>query len=99
LMCIQKKSGLLRTVVDARERNANTVKDLTPFPDQDTIKNSCAQAKFRTKLDMSDAYEQIRVAPEDVWKTAFATVVGTLLSNVMQMGDCNGPSTFQRLMS
>jgi hypothetical protein len=48
---------------------------------------------------MSDTYEQIRVAPEDVWKTAFATVVGTLLSNVMQMGDCNGPSTFQRLMS
>ena len=99
LMCIQKKSGLLRTVVDTRERNANTVKDLTPFPDQDTIRNSCARAKFRTKLDMSDAYEQIRVAPEDVWKTAFATVVGTLLSNVMQMGDCNGPSTFQRLMS
>ena len=46
LMCIQKKSGLLRTVVDARERNAYTVKDLTPFPNQDTIRNSCAQAKF-----------------------------------------------------
>jgi hypothetical protein len=99
LLCVTKKSGLLRTVVDARERNANTVKDLTPFPDQDTIRNACARARFRTKLDMTDAYEQIRVEPEDVWKTAFATPVGTLLSNVMQQGDCNAPSTFQRIMS
>ena len=99
LLCIHKKSGLLRTVVDARERNTNTVKDLTPFPDQDTIRNACAKAKYRSKLDMTDAYEQIRVGPDDVWKTAFATPVGTYLSNVLQMGDCNGPSTFQRLMS
>ena len=99
LLCIQKKNGSLRTVVDARERNANTVKDLTPFPDQDTIRNACARVHFRMKLDMSDAYEQIHVDPDDIWKTAFATVVGTLLSNVMQKGGCNAPSTFQQLMS
>jgi hypothetical protein len=41
LLRIQKKSRLL-TVVDARERNANTVKDLTPFPNQDTIRTPLA---------------------------------------------------------
>jgi Reverse transcriptase (RNA-dependent DNA polymerase) len=48
---------------------------------------------------MSEAYEQIRVDPAHVYKTAFATILGTFRSEVMQMGDCNAPSTFQRLMT
>ena len=48
---------------------------------------------------MSDAYEQICIAPEDVWKTAFATIAGMYVSHVMQQGDCNAPATFQRLMT
>src|SRR5258706_6384526 len=98
LLCILKKDGRLRTVVDCRERNLNTVKDLTPFPDQDMIRNDVARARFRSKLDMSDAYEQVRVEPNDVKNTAFCTVVGTFLSHVVQQGDCNAPATFQRLM-
>src|SRR6202050_792872 len=57
------------------------------------------QSKFRTKIDMSDAYEQIRVEDKDVWKTAFATPLGTFVLHVMQQGDCNAPTTFQRLMT
>ena len=48
---------------------------------------------------MSEAYEQIRVCDEDVPKMAFATIFGTFVSWVMQQGDCNAPSTFQRLMT
>jgi hypothetical protein len=48
---------------------------------------------------MSDAYEQIRVKPQDVWKAQFSTVYGTFLSHMMQQGDCNAPTTFQRLMT
>lgn len=99
LMVIPKKDpSQIRTVIDARQRNDNTVKDVTPFPDQDIIRQDIAKAKFRSKLDMSDAYEQIRIVPEDVWKTAFSTIDGTFVSNVLQQGDCNGPSTCQRLM-
>ena len=99
LLCIPKKDGHLRTVVDCREHNLNMVKDLTPFPNQDMIRSDVARAPFRSKLDMSNAYEQVRIEPNDVKNTAFSTVVGTFLSHVVQQGDCNAPATFQRLMT
>lgn len=99
MMCLPKKDGGLRTVFDCRQRNDNTIHDVSPFPDQEQIRMDVARAKFRSKIDLSDAYEQIRVEPDDVWKTAFSTIYGTMLSYVMQQGDCNAPSTFQRLMT
>ena len=48
LLCVPKKSGKLRTVVDARKRNDNTFKDVTPFPDQDQIRMDVARARYRT---------------------------------------------------
>jgi hypothetical protein len=99
MLVVPKKNGNIRTVVNAQKRNANTVKDVTPFPDQDLIRLDVARANHRSKIDLLDAYEQVRVEPEDVWKTAFATVQGIFESLVMQQGDCNAPSTFQRLMN
>ena len=34
LLCIPKKLGKLRMVMDCQQRNNNTVKDVTPFLDQ-----------------------------------------------------------------
>jgi hypothetical protein len=99
MLCVHKKNMRLRTVVDGRQRNENTVKDVTPLPDQDLIRLDVARAKIRSKIDLSDAYEQIRIIPSDVHKTAFATIYGTFASHVMQQGDCNAPSTFQRSMN
>ena len=72
---------------------------MTPFPDQDIIRNDMARAAYRSKLDMSEADEQIRIVPEHIHKTVFATVLGPFRSQVMQMGDCNAPSMFQQLMT
>ena len=99
MLCIPKKNGTLRTIFDLRQQNENTRKDVTPFPDQDTIRHDIVRATFRSKLDMTEAYEQTRIRPEDVRKTTFSTIFGTFQSQVMQMGDCNVPSTFQRLMT
>ena len=38
LLCVAKKTGKIRTVVDARQWNDNTVKDVTPLPDQELIR-------------------------------------------------------------
>ena len=48
---------------------------------------------------MTEVYEQMRIRPEDVGKTTFSTIFGTFQSQVMQMEDCNAPSTFQQLMT
>jgi hypothetical protein len=75
------------------------VKDVTPLPDQEVIWEDVAQAKFCSKIDLSDAYEQVYVHTEDVDKTAFVTIAGTYVSLIMQQGDCNAPATFQCLMT
>jgi len=99
LLCIPKKTGKLQTVVNCWQRNDNTIKDVMPFPDQDQIRMDVAQAKYHSKIDLSNAYEQVSIEPDDVHKTAFATVFGTCESNMMQQGDCNAPATFQQLMT
>jgi len=58
-----------------------------------------AQAKYCSKIDLSNAYEQVHIEPNNIHKTAFATVFRTCKSNVMQQGDCNAPATFQWLMT
>ena len=54
--------------------------------------------KFHSKIDLSNAYEQIQIKPEDIHKTTFAMVFGMCESNVMQQGNCNRPTMFQHLM-
>ena len=46
MLCILKKNSKLHTVFDLREQNDNTIKDVTPFPDQDIIRNDMARAAY-----------------------------------------------------
>ena len=85
MICVYKKDRHLWTVIDGCKRNDNTIKDVTPFTDQDAIRHDVARAKFRTKLDMSDAYEQIRIRDSDVMKTVFATIYGTFISYIRKI--------------
>ena len=39
------------------------------------------------------------IKPKDMRKTMFSTIFDTFQSQVIQMGDCNAPSTFQWLMT
>ncbi len=50
-------------------------------------------------MDSSDAYEQVRIEPAHVDRSAVATPDGNMLSLVMQQGDCNAPATFQAIMN
>ena len=42
LLCIHKKDSKLKTIVDMQQRNDNTVKDVTPLPDQEVIQKDVA---------------------------------------------------------
>ena len=48
---------------------------------------------------MSEAYEQIWICPDHIVRTAFATILSTFRSQVIQMGGCDSPSMFQPLMT
>ena len=71
MLCIPKKNSTLRTIFDLQQQNENTWKDVTPFPNQDTIRHDIAWANFRSKLDMTEPYEQTHIRPEDVGKMTF----------------------------
>ena len=90
---------LLRTVVDLRERNRNTHKKTSPLPDMDGMLRRTASKPFRTSLDLKNAYEQIRIIPEHVDRSAVTTPDGNMVSLVAQQGDCNAPATYQALMN
>ena len=89
----------LRTVVDLCARNANTHKQSSPSPDMDGILRCAARARYHTILDGQDAYEQIRVISEHVERTTVTTPDGNIVSNVIQIGDCNAPAMYQALMN
>jgi hypothetical protein len=89
----------IRTVLDKRDINANTRKLAAPLPDMDTILRNVARHRYRSSLDGKDAYEQIRVIEEHIPRTIFSTPDGTMESLTMQLGDCNGPATYQSLMN
>ncbi|KAJ3012996.1 hypothetical protein NUW54_g1720 [Trametes sanguinea] len=89
----------LRVVCDLRERNANTRKVTSPLPDMEGILRRIARRPFRSLIDGKDAYEQIRVEPEHVERTAMTTPDGNMVSLVLQQGDCNAVATYQSLMN
>ena len=61
-----KDAQELRTVIDLRERNKNTAKLLSPLPDIEGVLRHVAAKLFRSVLDLTAAYKQIRIIPEHV---------------------------------
>lgn len=98
LLSLYKKDRSLRTTMDCRLRNDNTRRDEYPIPAQRPILEAVNKATHVSTLDISDAYELMRVEPEDVKHTAFRTPFGNFVSNVMQQGDANAPATWARFM-
>ena len=76
----------------------NTVKDRTPLPRINEILNDCAKGRYFAKIDMTNAFFQTRMHPDDVPLTAVSTPFGLFEWVVMPMGLCNAPSTHQRRM-
>jgi len=89
----------MRPLVDLTARNEITVKDDETIPNQRMIVNLLGRARYRSKIDFSDAYFQPRVEPKDVDKNSFKSRFGCFVSRVMLQGEMNAPGRFIRLIS
>lgn len=99
VMFVPKKNGKLRLVVDYRKLNDITVKDRTPLPLINELKDRLHGMKVFTALDLKGAYNLIRIAKGEEWKTAFRTKFGLFEYLVMPFGLTNAPAAFQRMIN
>jgi len=86
-------------LVDLTAKNEITMKDNETIPNEGMILKSLGRARYRSKIDLSDAYFQTRVEPKDVNKNGFKSPFGCFVSKVMLQGDMNAPGTFMQIMS
>jgi RNase H-like domain found in reverse transcriptase/Reverse transcriptase (RNA-dependent DNA polymerase)/Integrase zinc binding domain/Ty3 transposon capsid-like protein/Chromo (CHRromatin Organisation MOdifier) domain len=99
ILFAKKKDGSLRLCVDYRGLNKVTVKNRYPLPLIHELLDRLQGAKIFTKLDLRGAYNLVRIAAGDEWKTAFRTRYGHFEYMVMPFGLTNAPATFQALMN
>jgi hypothetical protein len=65
ILYVPKKDGSLRPCVDYRQLNSITIKDRHPLPLISKIQDQIRGANWFTKLDIVDAYNQIRIKEGD----------------------------------
>jgi hypothetical protein len=94
-----KKDGNLRLCVDYRKLNAITKKDRYPLPLLTDLLDRLRDTSIYTKIDLRGAYNLLRIAEGDEWKTAFRTRYGSYEYLVMPFGLTNAPASFQRFMN
>ena len=95
----KKADGSLRLCVDYRGLNDGMIKNRYPLPLlRDTLLR-LQKAKYYTKLDVRSAYNLIRIAEGEEWKTAFRTRYGLFESLVMPFGLTNAPASFQNFIN
>ncbi|SYW84122.1 uncharacterized protein UHO2_03319 [Ustilago hordei] len=99
VLFIPKKDGGLRLCVDYRGLNEITVKNRAPLPLIEEQLFLLRKARIYTKLDLRAAYNLIRIAKGDEWKTAFGTQLGLYEYLVMPFGLANALAHFQSFIN
>ena len=88
-----------RFLIDCILRNEVIISDSILLLNIKEILNWTAARKFKTKVDLTDGYHNIRIHPNSVKHSTIVTHMGPHDSQVMQQGDKNAPATMIRVMN
>ena len=69
-----------------------------PLPLPEQLKRRLSGGYGFTKIDLADAYNQIKLGPESRRRLALSTHRGVLLRNVLPFGISSAPGYFQKIM-
>lgn len=95
VLLAKKPGGGVRICVDYRGLNEITIRNRFPLPLVHDTLDQLKKAKVFTKLDVIAAFNKLRVAEGDEWKTAFITRYGLYEYCVTPFGLTNAPAYFQ----
>jgi hypothetical protein len=106
---VRKSDGSIRDCIDYRAINERTVKKSFPLPRIDDYIDILREANCITHLDLTSAYNQVRMSDDGSTDDSIATTTFQELTPsgapcllemlVMRFGLCNAPPTFTRLMT
>ncbi|KAH0604594.1 uncharacterized protein H6S33_006262 [Morchella sextelata] len=99
VLFVKKADGTLRLCVDYRGLNELIVKNRYPLPLIRETLDRLSKAKWYTKLDLHQGYNQIRMAEDEEWKTAFCTRYGHFKYRVMPFGLTDTLATSQHFIN
>ena len=98
LFLVPKKVGK-RLVVNYQKLNDVIEKDSTLLLRIDDKLDQLTRSQLFTKIDLKNAFNQMRIKEGDKWKMAFKTRYGTFEYLVMPFGLTNAPATFQKYVN
>ena len=99
VLFVKKPGRGFRLCVNYKTFNAITVKNRYPLTLIQKKLDRLAKAKYFTKLDIVAAFNKIRMAEGEKWKTVFRTRYGFFESLIMNFGLCGAPSFFQNYIN
>jgi hypothetical protein len=99
VLLVKKKDNTFRFCVDYMHLNAITAKGNYPVHIIDEFLDKLSGVGWFSTLDLCSGFHQIRMHPDDYFKTAFQTHEGHYEFKVMSFGLIGAPHSFQKAMN